>query len=92
MRVSEITIKNVCSCYDLADFNAMAGDDNWGKSNILRVINWLLRKSVHTAPRFHDPTQPLLVTGVIGDRPFSVLSSNPQTADCASHYAASLCS
>ena len=51
MRLSEVTVKNFCSCHDLtvalADFNPIVGYNNSGKSNILRAINWLLRKSVH---------------------------------------------
>lgn len=84
MRLSEVTIQNFCSCHDLtvplADFNPIVGYNNSGKSNILRAINWLLRKSVHAAHMFYDPTRPMWVSGVIENVNLALLPPNQQLA------------
>lgn len=84
MRLSEVTIRNFCSCHDLtvplADFNPIVGYNNSGKSNILRAISWLLRKSVQAAHMFHDATQPIWVAGVIENVNLGLLPGNQQQA------------
>lgn len=84
MRLSEVTIKNFCSCYELtvplASFNPIVGYNNSGKSNILRAINWLLRKSVQPAHMFHDASEPMWVAGVIENVNLALLPQNQQVA------------
>jgi len=84
MRLSEVTIKNFCSCHDLtvpmAGFNPIVGYNNSGKSNILRAINWLLKKSVQPAHMFHDAGEPMWVAGVIENVNLALLPQNQQTA------------
>ena len=84
MRLSEVTIKNFCSCYDLtvplAGFNPIVGYNNSGKSNILRAINWLLKKAVQPAHMFHDSGEPMWVAGVIENVNLALLPQNQQTA------------
>lgn len=84
MRLSEITIKNFCSCHDLtipvAAFNPIVGYNNSGKSNILRAINWLLKKAVQPAHMFNDPAAPMWVAGVIENVNLALLPPNQQHA------------
>jgi len=84
MRLSEITIKNFCSCDDLtvplAGFNPIVGYNNSGKSNILRAINWLLKKSVQPAHMFYDAAEPMWVAGVIENVNLALLPQNQQQA------------
>ncbi|MCR4305320.1 MAG: AAA family ATPase [Gallionella sp.] len=69
MRLDSVNINNFCSCLSvsiaLSDFNPIVGYNNSGKSNILRAINWLLKKSVLTKHHFHAPADPIMVEGVI---------------------------
>ncbi len=69
MGLDSVKINNFCSCLsvpvDLSDFNPIVGYNNSGKSNILRAINWLLKKSVLTKHHFHIPNDPVTVEGVI---------------------------
>jgi putative ATP-dependent endonuclease of OLD family len=84
MRISEVTITNFCSCHDLsvplAEFNPIVGYNNSGKSNILRAINWLLKKSVLQAHMFQDAGAPLWVAGVIENVNLALLPPNQQQA------------
>lgn len=69
MRLDSVKINNFCSCLsvriDLSDFNPIVGYNNSGKSNILRAINWLLKKSVLTKHHFYNPADSTTVEGVI---------------------------
>lgn len=69
MRLESVNINNFCSCLsvsvDLSDFNPIVGYNNSGKSNILRAINWLLKKSVLTKHQFHTANDPVTVEGVV---------------------------
>lgn len=84
MRLSEVTINNFCSCHDLTvpltGFNPIVGYNNSGKSNILRAINWLLKKSVQPAHMFHDVGAPMWVGGVIENVNLALLPANQQLA------------
>lgn len=84
MRLSEVTIRNFCSCHNLtvplAGFNPIVGYNNSGKSNILRAINWLLKKAVQPAHMFHDAAAPMWVAGVIEDVNLALLPQNQQLA------------
>ncbi|ASU38533.1 hypothetical protein hmeg3_09640 [Herbaspirillum sp. meg3] len=84
MRLSEVTITNFCSCHDLtiplAGFNPIVGYNNSGKSNILRAINWLLKKVVQPAHMFHDVNERMWVAGVIDNVNLALLPQNQQQA------------
>ncbi|MGK0555782.1 ATP-dependent nuclease [Bordetella bronchiseptica] len=84
MRLSEVTIKNFCSCDELtipvAAFNPIVGYNNSGKSNILRAINWLLKKAVQPAHMFHNANEAIWVSGVIEDVTLELLPPNQQRA------------
>ena len=85
MRLDSVKINNFCSCLsvpiDLSDFNPIVGYNNSGKSNILRAINWLLKKSVLTKHYFHATDDPVTVEGVISGITASLhlLPTNQQT-------------
>lgn len=82
MRIESITITNFCSCTNvtipLNSFNPIIGYNNSGKSNILRAISWLLRKSVLQEHSFNDPSQSVFVEGLISDISLSILPANQQ--------------
>lgn len=69
MKLDSVNIHNFCSCLsvpvDLSGFNPIVGYNNSGKSNILRAINWLLKKSVLTKHHFYITNDPVTVEGVI---------------------------
>lgn len=87
MRLSEVVINNFCSCeavtVPLAGFNPIVGYNNSGKSNILRAVNWLLKKSALPVHTFHDAALPITVEGVIENVNLSLLPGNQQQAVAA---------
>lgn len=82
MRLEEVNIQNFCSCVSLTiplnSFNPIIGYNNSGKSNILRAVNWLLRKSVLAVHVFHNPDQPVIVEGRIAGVDLNLLPPNQQ--------------
>ncbi|MCO4854905.1 AAA family ATPase [Herbaspirillum sp. WGmk3] len=82
MILEKIRIRNFCSCnaldIDLNTFNPIIGYNNSGKSNILRAINWLLKKSVLQASSFYDQNQAVIVEGVISDVNVNILPVHQQ--------------
>lgn len=84
MHLSEVTIKNFCSCdsvfIPLSSFNPVVGYNNSGKSNILRAINWLLRKSVLPTHTFFNQNVELTVEGIIENVNLQLLPANQQQA------------
>lgn len=84
MRLSEVTINNFCSCDSVAvslnSFNPVVGYNNSGKSNILRAINWLLRKSVLPSHMFFNPNNEVTVEGIIENVDLQLLPANQQQA------------
>lgn len=84
MRLSEVVINNFCSCagvtVPLSSFNPIVGYNNSGKSNILRAINWLLKKSVLSSHVFFDPSNEITVEGVVENVKLQLLPPNQQQA------------
>lgn len=84
MRLSEVVVNNFCSCQavtvPLGNFNPIVGYNNSGKSNILRAINWLLRKSVLPSHAFFDPSIEITVEGVVESVNLQLLPQNQQQA------------
>ncbi|MGY4827154.1 ATP-dependent nuclease [Sphaerotilaceae bacterium SBD11-9] len=84
MRLAEVVIKNFCSCADitvpLSGFNPIVGYNNSGKSNILRAISWMLRKSVLPGEVFFDLNSAVTVEGVIENVNLQLLPQNQQQA------------
>ncbi|WGY72604.1 AAA family ATPase [Burkholderia cepacia] len=83
MRLDEVVIHNYCSCsavsVPLSSFNPIIGYNNSGKSNILRAISWLLRKSVLPTHAFHDPATAVMVEGLISETNINLLPANQRT-------------
>lgn len=83
MRLDEVVIQNYCSCLSLrvplSSFNPIIGYNNSGKSNILRAVNWLLRKSALPKHIFHDTAVPVVVEGLISAVNINLLPANQQT-------------
>jgi putative ATP-dependent endonuclease of OLD family len=84
MRLSEVVINNFCSCEAVAvrlgSYNPIVGYNNSGKSNILRAINWLLRKSVLSNHMFFDANSAVTVEGVIENVNLQLLPLNQRHA------------
>jgi putative ATP-dependent endonuclease of the OLD family len=84
MQLSEVVANNFCSCQalrvPLGRFNPIIGYNNSGKSNILKAISWLLRKSVLQAHAFNDVQQPVTVEGQIDNVNLGLLPANQQTS------------
>lgn len=82
MRLEEVQITNFCSCRSvrvlLGDFNPLIGYNNSGKSNVLRAITWLLKKSVLQRQVFWDQTAAIMVEGTISDVNLALLPANQQ--------------
>lgn len=82
MNLTEISIQNFCSCVQvnvpIGPFTPLIGYNNAGKSNILRAVVWLLKKSVLPHTKFNDPNKPVIVTGVISDLQLGALPPNQQ--------------
>lgn len=84
MRLSEVVINNFCSCeavtVPLSDFNPVVGYNNSGKSNILRAISWLLKKSLLPAHMFHHANDAITVEGLIENVDLTLLPANQQAS------------
>jgi putative ATP-dependent endonuclease of OLD family len=84
MLIKSVSIKNFCSCsnltIELAAFNPIIGYNNSGKSNMLRAIGWLLKKSVLPKSSFFDQNQPVIVEGIISGVDLNLLPTNQQQA------------
>lgn len=84
MRISKIVINNFRSCasvtLQLSEFNPIVGYNNSGKSNILRAIEWVLRKSVLPAHSFFDPKEAVTIEAVIENVNLGLLPVNQQNA------------
>lgn len=82
MRIEEVHISNFCSCHavsvQLSEFTPLIGYNNSGKSNILRAIAWLLKKSALPKHLFWDPAAPIVVEGLITNVNIASLPANQQ--------------
>ncbi len=84
MFLSKVVIRNFCSCENLDIpldvYNPIVGYNNSGKSNILRAVCWLLKKSVLPRTSFFDEGQPIIVEGVIEGLNLQLLPANQSQA------------
>lgn len=83
--MSKITVENFRSIksgeFSLSAYTPLVGYNNAGKTNILRAINWLIKKYSFSAEDFFDPGAPIVVTAEltgINDDVLSGLDSNHQ--------------
>lgn len=51
--------------FDLTKYAPFVGYNNGGKSNVLRALSWLFKKSTMTASDFFNPESPIIVEGTI---------------------------
>ena len=63
----------------LGRFNPVIGYNNSGKSNILRAINWALKKSVLPSHCFFNPALPVMVEATVIGVNLLLLPPNQQT-------------
>lgn len=74
MRLFQLQVQNLRSVRDSTEFKvtslfALVGENNTGKSNILRAIEVLVSVGAARLSRsdFNDPTSPIVIKGVFGD-------------------------
>lgn len=74
MRVTKLHIRNLRSVRDSGEFEvsslfALVGENNTGKSNLLRAIEVLVSAGAARLSRagFFDPARPIVIKGVFGD-------------------------
>jgi putative ATP-dependent endonuclease of OLD family len=74
MRVTKLRVQNLRSVRDSSDFDvsslfALVGENNTGKSNLLRAIEVLVSAGAARLSRadFFDPTIPIIIKGVFGN-------------------------
>ncbi|MBU9581391.1 ATP-dependent nuclease [Burkholderia multivorans] len=73
--ISEVQIKNFKSISDgsfpLSHYTPLVGYNNAGKTNIIRAIGWIIKKSSLLAEDFHQVDQPVVVeaeiSGITGE-------------------------
>lgn len=65
---------------ELGSYSPIVGYNNSGKSNILKAINWLLKKSTLPQSSFFDVTQMITVEGDISNVNIQLLPQNQQQA------------
>lgn len=67
--ISKLHISNYRSIreaeFELSNYAPFVGYNNGGKSNILRGLTWLFKKSTLSTSDFHSPAQPVIVKGTI---------------------------
>ena len=84
MKLEKIKINNFCSCQsvelELDGYSPIVGYNNSGKSNILKAINWLLKKSVLSQSNFFDTNIAITVEGEISNVNIELLPPNQQQA------------
>ena len=65
-RISRLVISNYKACREidlpLDDFTPLVGQNNCGKSTILRSLAWVLKPGKIEASDFSDPSNPMIVT------------------------------
>ncbi|HEL2965424.1 TPA: AAA family ATPase [Stenotrophomonas maltophilia] len=69
VHISDLEVLNFRSCIStslqLTSFTPLVGLNNCGKSNCLTALQWLVRKAKLGLEDFHDPGQPVQVTGTL---------------------------
>ena len=73
--ISEVRVRNFRSISDglfpLSLYTPLVGYNNAGKTNIIRAVGWIIKRSTLTAEDFHQVDQPVIVeaeiSGVTGD-------------------------
>jgi predicted ATP-dependent endonuclease of OLD family len=80
-RLSHLTIKNFRACQYVAlpieGYTPLVGQNNTGKSTILKAIEWVLKPTVLSKQDFHDPEQPVEISGCIDGISDAVLDRIP---------------
>lgn len=78
-KLSEITIQNfrsICSAsFPLSEYTPLVGNNNVGKSNLLRAIGWFLKKASLSESDFFDVSSPVIVEGTISGVDDAVLEA-----------------
>lgn len=74
MRITKLRVQNLRSVRDSTEFEvkslfALVGENNTGKSNLLRAIEVLVSVGAARLSRsdFYDPAKPIVIKGVFGD-------------------------
>lgn len=78
-KISHIEIENFKSIskadFPLSGYTPLVGYNNAGKTNILKALSWLVKKSSLGQSDFHDQSKPVIVKGVVRGVTDGVLAS-----------------
>lgn len=81
--ISSVHVENYrsikCHEFPLAQFTALVGYNNAGKTSLLEAVNWLAKKSSLDVKSFGDATKPVVVTATISGIDEAVLEALGQT-------------
>lgn len=79
--ISYLNVKNFKSIkeesFELANYTALVGYNNAGKSNIIESLQWLLKKTVLQESQFNNNEEPVEIIGKISGISTEILESLP---------------
>ncbi|WP_296934941.1 AAA family ATPase [uncultured Marinobacter sp.] len=81
-RLSHLTISNFRACQSIAlpleGYTPLVGQNNTGKSTILKAIEWVLKPTALSKQDFHDPDKPVEISACIDGISEAVLNRIPE--------------
>lgn len=81
-RLSHLTISNFRACQNVAlpleGYTPLVGQNNTGKSTILKAIEWVLKPTALSKQDFQDPEQPIEISACIDGISEAVLERIPE--------------
>lgn len=79
--ISNIKVENFKSIrnydFDLAQYTPVVGNNNTGKSNLIKAIKWLIKKQSLPTQDFFNPQQPVIVTAKINGITQPIIDAMP---------------
>ncbi|WP_417546036.1 ATP-dependent nuclease [Marinobacter sp.] len=81
-RLSHLTIKNFRACQNVAlpleGYTPLVGQNNTGKSTILKAIEWVLKPTTLSKHDFYNPDQPVEISACIDGISEAILNRIPE--------------
>ena len=81
-RLSHLIVKNFRACQNIAlpleGYTPLVGQNNTGKSTILKAIEWVLKPTTLSMQDFHDPDQPVEISACIDGISAAILDRIPE--------------
>lgn len=80
--LSHLRVKNFRACQNVAlplgGYTPLVGQNNAGKSTILKAIEWVLKPTLLSMQDFHDPDQPVEISACIDGITDAILDRIPE--------------